>query len=749
MTSDLTDSLWTGNICSFPSLTNHAQGDLVVEYACISDASPISTGFLKEREDIVAQLQASPSSAVNQAGIRILCAVIKDQNNGAYFLTLTAIRARNSRLASSFRSMLQHLIAWELPIVTKPESSSDTASYSLNAGAGLLHITAFGYLTTYDFSGAFPRISGQLMEANSSILAHLILQGSAILTVSGSAYTIYDVKYNSIQDKTPVGAANSPHNKKRKRNDDTRAFSNIEFIQYFSKLGIAVALQDNSLVAVQTESQSTPKRRSENTARLIDVLGKGITHSNQESQPLTNSNLPDSLEAPDQKSTTLMTSTPGHLSQWHQTEKELEDLVAKGDADGFDKSFAMAIAFPLVKDSQGNDTDQWDFPEFRSSPGIVREKVFTALRLIFGRDNLKSTNTDEKAALKIQFFPPNVFHWLVISGQLTTTLIEQAMRQLSNASYWLNSLTKSDLVSAIVDFDPSFGLLKSILMNHIHLEIEDLAQAIKFIVRSLDNSTLPAPKALLTNGNDITVNGALDHDVDDEADAAMEDLDRAISTLENGLPNRRETLRLALIQLNAFPTARIIDNLRHFLSQHEVIFLIHILRIELADGGWTSRYIDAGPLDYPETETEEPSDGAITVVARLLSCAIDTIGVSGWLATSAVDPVDSVDELLVSLRAETSAALEGIHEATFMKGLLSEFLRYGWRRETEFKPSGKDKPLLESKLQTVLPLGLKVEKQISPIRRNAGGQVKERSKRHIGMEISMKVGKYSFERIRI
>jgi hypothetical protein len=103
----------------------------------------------------------------------------------------------------------------------------------------------------------------------------------------------------------------------------------------------------------------------------------------------------------------------------------------------------------------------------------------------------------------------------------------------------------------------------------------------------------------------------------------------------------------------------------------------------------------------------------------------------------------------VSLRAETSAALEGIHEATFMKGLLGEFLRYGHRKENEYKPAGANKPLLEVKTQTVLPLGLKVETPITPIRTNAGGQIKVKSKRLLGLEISMKVPKYSFERIRI
>ncbi|KAK3076230.1 hypothetical protein LTS18_013564, partial [Coniosporium uncinatum] len=47
------------------------------------------------------------------------------------------------------------------------------------------------------------------------------------------------------------------------------------------------------------------------------------------------------------------------------------------------------------------------------------------------------------------------------------------------------------------------------------------------------------------------------------------------------------------------------------------------------------------------------------------------------------------------------------------------------------------------------PLGGKVEDRVSETRIRAGGEVVRRSKRDIGRELSMRVGKYSFERIRV
>jgi hypothetical protein len=712
---------------------------LIVEYACISDATATVKGLLKGREDLVAQLQGQASgNSASLAGLQILCAVMKGRNTELLYLTLTAIRSRTSKVSSNFGSMLHHLITWELPRPVITNTLSTTSSFSLNPSSGHLFVTSSDTLTTYDFTTISPRVSSQISETGFPVLAHLNLQGFAMLAASGSAYTIYDAKYNSIQDRRAINTPGSSKTRKRKRTDDAHAFSRIRFVDYFSKLHLAVALQDNELVAIQCESQPGSTRGS--TVRLVDVLGKG------------------------------MACTGGGLSQgipdldWLQTKETLEDFAARRDSHGFDQSFATALGVHWKRSARTDDdyeqvwaldpdsndeTHQWDFAEYcsRTAPPAVCIKTLATLRLIFGRDEVE--NVSEESALRIQFFPPNVFHWLVVTGQLTADRIEQSLRQAPIGAQWSTSLSKSELIPAIVSYDPSFGLLHSVLVHHTHLEAEDLIQAIKFIVRSLDNSTLPAPKVLLSNGTDSEAKKTLDHDVDTEADAAMQDLDRAISTLERGLPIRGETLHLALTQLNAFPAPIIIDVMRSLLNQHEIIFLIHILRIELADGGWTSRYIDADPLEYESDAVGEPSDGAITVISRLISCAIDAIGISGWLATSAIDPVDSVDELLVSLRAETSAALEGIHEATFMKGLLGEFLRYGHRKENEYKPTGANKPLLEVKTQTVLPLGLKVETPLTAIRTNAGGQIKVKSKRLLGLEISMKVPKYSFERIKI
>ncbi|KAK4964848.1 hypothetical protein LTR28_003616, partial [Elasticomyces elasticus] len=81
---------------------------------------------------------------------------------------------------------------------------------------------------------------------------------------------------------------------------------------------------------------------------------------------------------------------------------------------------------------------------------------------------------------------------------------------------------------------------------------------------------------------------------------------------------RGQALHLVLTKLNAHPPGEIVKAFRDLLSQQELVFFIHLLRIELADGGWTSRYIDA---DIKRTDMGSPADQAISIISNLLNCA--------------------------------------------------------------------------------------------------------------------------------
>ena len=90
-----------------------------------------------------------------------------------------------------------------------------------------------------------------------------------------------------------------------------------------------------------------------------------------------------------------------------------------------------------------------------------------------------------------------------------------------------------------------------------------------------------------------------------------------------------------------------------------------------------------------------------------------------------------------------------------MRGLLSEFLRFASNVPKSQKPSGKrleslSKPFAVTKDEDdlpMLPLGAKPDMGVERMKAGKGGRREERSKREMGMLISKRVPKYTFERI--
>ena len=248
------------------------------------------------------------------------------------------------------------------------------------------------------------------------------------------------------------------------------------------------------------------------------------------------------------------------------------------------------------------------------------------------------------------------------------------------------------------------------------------------------------------------------------------------------------------MKLYAFPKQLVTKKLRDELSAHEMIFFVQMLRIELQDGGWISRYVDAGPAKLRQIElglegednavAAGPSDSAMAIVAGLLSCAIDAMGLGGWLNvgnTTGIDSADQLDdddprELLGMLRNDISAALEGIHECIVIRQALGDFFRYGASVEQSARPPNlptwnkraKEKGELTkpvtliddgatgldaqigARMKWTLPLGLRAEnKRVNATKVVSGGEIRTKSRRQVGMEISKRVGRYSFERIRV
>jgi hypothetical protein len=806
----LGEELWKSNLSTLISVAEELDSskpstkEISIRHAELVDLDTAKQGLLKGREDILAALSIPGIVPEPHTQSELLVVITKDGSVESK-VHIFALRSRTSSRSTGQRAQPQHLLTWDLPPVTSITSSTGnlTSSYSLNAGSGILYQLDHGKITAYDLSGVSPRIATNINTAEQNVQSIMPLSTSLLLASSLKNYTIYDTKYGSIQAATPINeiSAAETSSKKRKITDSKSKPSSAHFIGYFGKSGVAAALSGQNLIAIQVGGRgSNSKRRKLAEPLLIDSIGKAVG-SSFEPKKFSKMEFPAVLGK-------VVKDYATNPKQYQQLSEEtivtLDQLLAKDDIPKFEALFAAEVK---VKTNLENPTRkrekefakhgepdlEWVFPVDKPLP-LFREKALYALSRIFSwipitNGIFSSGDTHRRlSAISINVLPPNIFRWLTVTGQLTAELIQQAL-QASNPTE--NLVARGDVVLALADFDPSLSHLYTLLTRHPRLEIEEVVNAIKLIILSLDNSTLPQPDPVLSvangdvsngyapidsmpNGDHKLTNGDVhmtngDSKSDDEesddaiADAAMDDvedeLDRAIDTLEK--PIRGDSLRQAITKLDSFSSNIITSTLRQQLSHHELVFFIHILRIELADGGWTTRYLDDGPED--DSEIDEFWDQAIGVIAKALGCAVDALGMAGWLMSSANDPMDAVDKLLDSLRAEISATLEGVHEATFLTGVLSEFVRYqtkrvnaGYKAYATVPNSGMKNANKEGRVwrfengeDKVLPVGLKVvPKKVEEGTKMGGKGRKVETRREEGIARSRMVGEYSFERIR-
>ena len=347
---------------------------------------------------------------------------------------------------------------------------------------------------------------------------------------------------------------------------------------------------------------------------------------------------------------------------------------------------------------------------------------------------------------------------------MTLENIELALRDRIHES-GLESIPSGELVDAIVEIDPQMDLLFA-LVSVNYLGAAELLAAIRRLMESLElfGEDAATRQLMLMNEEDSNLESGNIEDQVAELEAEAEaDLALAEYQLGPGSGIRGEALSLALSKLYSFPTNSIVHALQTTYSSQEIVSLIYLLRFEMARGAWTSRYLDGDELDVSDDETGVP-DSTILLISSLLSNCIDAVGAGGWLAGHARLVSSNrfeAEELIASLKLEVSAALEGLEEAVYLRGLTSEMVRYGdMVRKGQSGGDGsqaewrKSKPTLGSHIISTseqegkfLPLGLKAEQPISKFRVGAGGEVHERSLRDIGRLKSHKVGKYSLERI--
>lgn len=849
MDEKLDNELWRKTIADVASQASSPGTKENFEYATIVDVEAVRQGLLQGRSDIFALFgvdEAEQLATLRSSKILVLISSCTPEELGDPFhrIHILTIQQRSADGLTSNAAPVRHLLSWDLPttrIDTNMQTPECRTQYSLHASAGVLHLLDRGAIITYDLTGIVPKFQSTLNTSEDPCAGFLRISPNVLLAISANTCGIYGIRYNSTQDVQPFGIESlTPSKSKKRKRLSEHLLDSFTFTTFFRDSETAVGISANELVALQLKSAREPgKRPKMDGVQLIDAIGRGTRRAAQHRAYPANPLLPAFLKATSNQSSATANE------HWERISQELDTFASQGDVAGFEKVFAILLGIPLSpNDTDTNEIDRkvsvngkpngtkvngfhpasgedgesdiiqhredqhrevppWAFPPhvYNLHGQTYRTQALFALGKIFAWTSNVAHDDEsglETSFIDIRFFPPNVFKWLVLTRYLTADLVAQALRAASTTPAPLRNITTASLVSAIVRHDPELHNLHTILTQPSRLDVEIIIQAIKVLIQSLvktplaqiSQRLLPAPpeddmeptkldRALVSYEND---------DIDSHLALASADLDYAETALEGGLLVRAQALRHALLKLHAFPKPMVTRMLRNELSSHELTFFIQMLRIELQDGGWIRRYIDADPVgqdaDGGETEVAYgPTDSAMAIVAELLSCAIDAMGLGGWLyagaaaeASADADLEDDPNELLRLLRLEISAALEGILETNFIRGFLNEELRYAERvKQANPQPHfiGTNKHAKQrgertrpvtvvddgtvgldaeaaAMLKTALPLGLRAENaRVDKTKVVSGGEIRTKSRRQMGMEISKRVGRYTFERIRV
>lgn len=701
--------------------------NFVVECSVLTDLDSVRRGLLRGREDILALLESANTEAGANVHPAILCQVVRLEDRRQ--IRVYALRNVDNSDLQSQRSPLEEVMKCDLP----GKFVTGHLQFELSAAAGTLYQQGKERLTLYDLSGTLPRIAFQLGRyGQRHVDSYARLSGSAVITSCRQHLAVYDTKYGSILGSMELSQSGST----------AATETSLRFVTAYSELGIVVALSGHTLVALQVGGSQEDGRRSRAAGPLLlDVVGKGKYTADQ-------ADVAEVSEKRRRKWETWVSKVDRFLQ--HQDLEGIEKLVAKDlnfERDGQDGS---TLTNGLANGHTHEPCQPWSLlPRHYDPQHLNRKKALYILGQIFAWRSESTGLVLGQRHLQLKLPSPNILAWLSLAGLLTAQEVEHALPRTATDFPSQPRVIPGDIAYAIGEADPAFDLLCNLLSLPAFWELSEIVQGVKVLINSFEEQDESKPRYLLTNG-DLSMadgNDADKSEVQFEAEeaAAMRDIERANDLMEAGISQRSTAFRKCLVRLQEFNQREVSRALRSQMSQDEIIFLIQIMRVELANGGWTFTYAgydDSGKEVDPTAQALSLDNQGIRNIAQLISCAVDAIGFSGWTVGLSGNRF-VIDDLLHSLINETSAVMEGLFAAENLETTLKEMertaesiQRQSLKRKIDFV---EEQPEFASEL-TVMPLG----------GRSDAPQIgKAVNKAFTAEQKRRSVGKYSFERIRI
>ncbi|KAL4944393.1 hypothetical protein BDV06DRAFT_187503 [Aspergillus oleicola] len=753
LSSDLESQRWSLQHSEILKGSSHeVRGCFLLEF---DDAK---RSLLKRRPDL-ASLAIGDSAITGGSDPSILLLVSyptkKNISLNEVRVQVFSVPGEASRRSVDESQQMRHLLSATLPEISEGNVDCEHLNWQFHSGSASLNLSFAKGFISFDLSQYTPAVTSKFILEDEDFSSVMRVTPQSVIGAGRSMIALYDTQYKSIQRSIVTDDLPSAASKAR-----------TTFINYFAKLDLVVATRGNSLLAFDLGSSQSlsavPGKRSRD-GLLIDAIGRGIGAASQWEGVSKKHRSND-------KAALGLTSSED-IEKWNKSSRALRECANNKDSTGFDRAvqayFAAGESHALP------------------SPGqyVNPETVSYLLSLIFSVEG-DLTNNDKLSAsssikVTVAFWPAQTCEWLTRLGYLYPGNIEGALRRAHKPRI-LPTLPIGTFAKAMQESDPSLRRLITVLQGPTAFSADELAHALKLFLGLARSTTISTDdeesQKALTNGVDATHDNQLSK-FPSESDTPT------IQTTFTGL-------NTTLLKLHAHPHLTITSSFRATLNRTDLISTIHHLRLSLATGGHTTRFTETPPTPISPHLTSPTLP--LPTIADLLNAAVDAIGPSGWVSINPGDYSTLSDPeaaglrdvaLIAEMKSEIAAALAGVEEATFLSGILREYLRYAKSVDSSAahthlttttddslpttstsvrheKLNGADLLVFGAHDEDgegaadgdasgkLLPLSLKATKDVSRTKVLKGtGKVVQRSKREMGYLRRKAVGKYTFERL--
>ena len=727
--------------------------DFRIEFCCSALASDIVKGVFQGNEELVSLFPGEKIGNRTDSEVLVLVSSYSVEDQKIRILHVVGVSPQ-----AATNNLQRLAVLYTGPLEAQSQRASSISSYHLDVLSGTLLELDGKFLTTYDLTASVPRASATMAIGEAA--SFLRLSKTSLLSASGYQLNVYNPIYRSLQSSTKFDTEEQPQ-----AVEGEIGSPKVQLIAYFSRLELALAIVNSNLVAIQLEAPKVRAKKRRAEGLLIDAIGRGMPslHKRQNITP---------KEAP--AKSTFSNYLPGSIrgdywQKWISEESFANNLLNSNDVRGLEKFLAGKFGVELREsktahdqNTDGSDSDslldlpQWKWPKNRASYSYAdRRWVLYAISRAF-EWNTALPEDETIPRLVCQLPQGNIVNYLVDAGHLTLSNIKSAFKLNIDETAKADPFIAEQLVTRLADLDPSLALLSAYISATTLGSIE-LLFAVRTIMRSLElvQDRNQNPPKLIANGSseEEAYNGVIGMELDN----LEEQIQKTESYLGGDAGVRGDALSAAFAKLGNCPNGSMIKALQSTFKPEEILSLVYILRVELVKGAWTSRYLDATDFEQ-DPGLDAPPDGIIKLLADLLGRCIDAIGPSGWLVNDAILAGDESGDFIAALKLEVSAALEGIEEAVYLRGVVGEAVKYGQIAEKQARADAaaaadtmKPIPLhVREAGAEALPLGLKTGRErISAQKVVSGGEIVNRSIRETGHLRSQQVGPYSLERIAI